>query len=449
MALQENIVHQTWARPVAPPARMPAQADVVIIGGGIVGISTAWFLARAGIDVVVCEKGHIAGEQSGRNWGWVRQQGRDPRELPMIMESLRIWRGFKAETGEDTGFAETGCLFAAKDDKELDGFVTWAALAKDHGLDTRIVSGDELRRLAPGAASRWPGAMYTASDGRAEPHKATPAFVRAAARAGATVLTGCAVRGLDLAAGRVAGVVTEHGPIRTSTVLCAGGAWTSMFCRSIGIVLPQLKVRGTVVRTAPAPDVLQGNLFDARLGIRRREDGGYTIAPGAILDHAITPASFRHFFKFLPALAQDWRIVRLSIGKAFIDEWRMPTSWALDQASPFEVTRVLDPAPNLSAIRSLRKDLARVFPPLADIEFIESWAGIIESTPDIVPVIDASKIPGFHIATGFSGHGFGIGPGAGKAIACMLTGAESGIDLHALRLKRFYDGSPIRPQASI
>ncbi|HNP36625.1 MAG TPA: FAD-dependent oxidoreductase [Woeseiaceae bacterium] len=449
MELQKNTVSQTWDRPLVVPGKIPAQADVVVIGGGIVGICTAWFLARQGVGVVVCEKGHIAGEQSGRNWGWVRQQGRDPRELPMIMESLRIWRSFKEQTGEDTGFVEGGCLFSASNDRELAEFAAWVELAKTAGLDTRLITGDELAKLVPGAASHWPGAMYTASDGRAEPHKATPAFARVATKAGAKVLTGCAVRGLDLAAGQVAGVVTEHGRIRTSTVLCAGGAWTSLFCRSLGIDLPQLKVRGTVVRTAPAPNVLDGNLFDTRLGIRRRADGGYTIAPGAILDHPITPDSFRYFFKFLRALTMDWHLVRLSCGRAFIDEWRTPVSWPLDQCSPFEKARVLNPEPNLAAIRCLRKDLAKVFPSLAEIEFVESWAGMIESTPDIVPVIDASRIPGFYIATGFSGHGFGIGPGAGKAIAAMLTGTDSGIDLTPMRLARFFDGSPIRPLSSI
>ena len=88
----DKIVASTWSGPFTPPQSCPKKADVVIIGGGIIGVSTAWFLAKQGIDVVLCEKGHIAGEQSGRNWGWVRQQGRDPRELPMMIESMRIWR---------------------------------------------------------------------------------------------------------------------------------------------------------------------------------------------------------------------------------------------------------------------------------------------------------------------------------------------------------------------
>ena len=445
-----DLVSRTWACAFAPPAKLPASADVVIIGGGIVGVSTAWFLAKQGVNVALCEKGHIAGEQSGRNWGWVRQQARDTREMPMIVESLKIWRGLADEIGEDVGYAQTGCLFAASTDAQLEDFSAWLETADEYGLDTRIVSAAELAQHVRGSAVEWRGGLYTASDGRAEPHKATPAIARAAERNGAAVLSACAVRGIETVGGRVSAVVTEHGTIKTSMVLCAAGAWSSMFCRSLGISLPQLKVRGTVVRTAPADSVLDGNLFDDHLGIRRRQDGGYTVAHGTILDHSITPSTFRFAFKFLPALMQEHRTLRLSVGHDFIDEWRMPKRWGLDSESPFEKTRVLNPEPNPRAVRGIRKNIDTVFPQLAATEIVEVWAGMVETSPDVVPIIEETqKIPGFHIATGFSGHGFGIGPGAGKAIAGMLTGNDSGIPLHEFRLNRFFDGTPIRPQSSV
>ncbi len=446
----KKLVSQTWSRPFTPPASIPAAADVVIIGGGIVGISTAWFLAKQGISVVVCEKGHIAGEQSGRNWGWIRQQGRDVRELPMMIDSMRIWRELAEEIGEDLGFTQSGCLFMASNDKQLETYRAWLDVAREYDLDTTVLSRRELAAQVRGSAIDWSGAMFTASDARAEPHKATPAIARAATRAGADILSACAVRGIDMEAGQVSGVITEHGRIRTSTVLCAAGAWASMFCRSLDISLPQLQVRGTVVRTGPGPDVLDGNLFDKRIGIRRRQDGGYTVAHGSFLDHAITPATFRFAFKFLRALQQEIGVLRLRIGRDFVDEWNQPKTWSLDKPSPFEATRVLNPKPNERVISAIRRNLGIVFPALKDIEIVESWAGMVETTPDVVPIIDSSvTIPGFHIATGFSGHGFGIGPGAGKAVAAMLTGNESGYDLSALRLARFFDGSPIRPEASV
>ena len=302
-----DLVTRTWSRPFEPPDSIPGSADIVIIGGGIVGVSTAWFLARQGVQVALCEKGHIAGEQSGRNWGWVRQQGRDVREMPMIMESLNIWRGLAGQIGEDVGFEQTGCLYAARTDAELEGYAAWLPTAREYGLDTRLVSADEIARLVPGAATRWRGGTYTASDGQAEPHKAAPAIARAAARGGASILTACAVRGIETQAGRLSAVVTEQGTIRTSVALCAAGAWTSMFCRSLDIELPQLTLNGTVVRTAPGERVLNACVWDNRAGIRRRQDGGYNVAHSAFLEHPIVPSTFRFAFKYLPAFRRGVR----------------------------------------------------------------------------------------------------------------------------------------------
>jgi len=450
LKLSQSVVSDTWEQPLRPPDSIPEHADVVVIGGGIVGVSTAWFLAKQGVDVVLCEKGHIAGEQSGRNWGWVRIQGRDKREIPMMQESLRIWDGLKDEIGEDVGFTRGGCFFTANSDKELASLEQWLEVAVDYGIDSHVIGAAELGEQVKGAGIQWKGALYTQSDGRAEPHKAAPAIARAAAREGATMMTACAVRGIETSAGRVSAVVTEHGPIKTSTVLCAAGAWTSMFCRSLGIDVPQLRVRGTVARTAPAEQVLKGNIFDAKLGIRRRQDGGYTLAHGSVLEHPVTPSSFRYFRKFLPALMQEFKIVKLDFGRDFAKEWSTPKSWRLDASSPFEDNRVLNPKPTPSVLKDIRKNFAELFPALRDTPIVESWAGMIESSPDVVPIIVADEcLPGFHIATGFSGHGFGIGPGAGKAIAGVLTGVDAGIDITDLRLSRFFDGTPIRAQSSI
>jgi glycine/D-amino acid oxidase-like deaminating enzyme len=423
---------------------------MVIIGGGIVGVSAAWFLARQGINVTLCEKGHIAGEQSGRNWGWVRQTARDSREMPMMIESMRIWAGLANEIGEDVGFERGGAMIMARDHKELNDAAEWMSIARDYDLDTQVVEGAALENLFEGASKRWVGALHTASDGRAEPHKATPAISRAAERHGATILTSCAVRGIETSGGRVSAVVTEHGTIRTSQVLCAAGAWTSLFCRSLGISVPQLKVKGTVVRLGKCDNVLNGNAYDDQLGIRRRQDGGYTAANGFLLHHSIALSTFRYGIKFLPALMLEFKKLRLSIGGDLLDEIRTPKKWPLDAESPFEKLRVLNPPPSQRVIKKTRRAIDRLFPALASIEIVEAWAGIVETSPDMVPVMcESEEIDGFFMATGFSGHGFGIGPGAGKAAAQMLTNADGAIDLSEFHLQRFFDGSPIRPQSSV
>jgi glycine/D-amino acid oxidase-like deaminating enzyme len=446
----DKMVTSTWDRPFAPPAACPEKADVVIIGGGIIGVATAWFLAKQGVEVVLCEKGHIAGEQSSRNWGWVRSQGRDPRELPMMLDSMRIWDGLEVEIGEDVGFTRGGCLYVTRSEKQLRKYAEWLVTAREFGLDTQVIEGKELDQHVKNASSRWLGAMYTASDARAEPHKAVPAIARAALRSGASLLTSCAVRGIETEGGQLSAIVTEHGTIRTSTALCAAGAWTSMFCRSLDISVPQLQVRGTVARTSAADVILNGNLYDKKIGIRRRQDGGYTIADGAILDHFITPSTFRFSLKFMPSLLQEMGKLRISFGRPFFEDFMTPKKWALDEVSPFERTRVLDPEPNLRVLKNIRKNLDEIFPQLKDCKIVESWAGMVETTPDVVPVMcEHESIPGFHIATGLSGHGFGIGPGAGKALAAMLTGNDPGIDMSPFRLSRFFDGSPIRLDSSM
>ena len=450
MANPENLVSRTWERPLQPPEGIPSSADVVIIGGGIVGVSAAWFLAKQGINVTLCEKGHVAGEQSGRNWGWVRQTARDSREVPMMTESLKIWAGLAGEIGEDVGFERGGAMIMARNQKELGEIAEWMSIARDFELDTQVVEGAELENLIKGASKRWVGALYSASDGRAEPHKATPAIRRAAERQGASVLTSCAVRGIETAGGKVSSVVTEHGTIRTSQVLCAAGAWTSLFCRSLGISVPQLKVKGTVVRLGESVNVLNGNAYDDQLGIRRRQDGGYTAANGFLLHHSIALSTLRYGVKFIPALMLEFKKLRLSLGSDLLDEIMTPRKWSLDAESPFEKQRVLNPAPSQKVIKNTRRAIDRLFPELASTAIVEAWAGIVETSPDMVPVMcESQKIGGFFIATGFSGHGFGIGPGAGKASADMITNADNALDLSEFRLQRFFDGSPIRPQSSI
>jgi len=338
----------------------------------------------------------------------------------------------------------------ARNEKQLKKYADWLPTAREFGLDTQVIEGKELDQHVNDASSQWLGAMYTASDAMAEPHKAVSAIARAAIRSGATLLTSCAVRGVETQGGRLSAVVTEHGSIQTSTALCAAGAWTSIFCRSLGIAVPQLQVRGTVARTAPADVILKGNVFDKKIGIRRRQDGGYTIAHGSVLDHFITPSTFRFAFKFLPALVHEIGTLKISIGRPFLEELRAPSTWALDEESPFERTRVLNPKPNLRVLKSFCKSFNEVYPQLAGTRIVESWAGMVETTPDVVPVMcEHESMPGFHIATGLSGHGFGIGPGAGKALAAMLTGNDVGIDMTPFRLSRFFDGSPIRPESTI
>lgn len=421
---------------------LPKQVDVVVIGGGIIGISTAWFLVKNGLSVLVCEKGRIAGEQSSRNWGWVRQQGRDYAELPIVMDSLTIWDGLMEEVGEDLGFTRKGVLYLGETETDLAEYEDWLDIAKQHQLDTRLLTSREVDELIVDSPGQWLGGLYTASDGRAEPFQAVPAIARALQHKGCKIKENCAVRVLDEKAGAVCGVVTECGVVEAQAVVCAGGAWSSMFMRNAGIALPQLTVRATVARTGKAPDIFQGNAASADLAFRRRKDGGYTVALSDFAEHFLALDSCRHFSKFLPSLRASWSATRFRFSGDLMKRFSELGRWTGDAVSPFERTRVLNPPPSEWAVRQMSKRLKKRLPRLSEVTFEESWAGMIDTTPDFVPVMD--EVPGkpkFYVATGFSGHGFGIGPGAGRVMADMVLGRSPAHALERFRFSRFTDGT--------
>jgi glycine/D-amino acid oxidase-like deaminating enzyme len=426
---------------------LPASCDVVVIGGGIIGVMSAWFMAERGLRVVLCEKGRIAGEQSSRNWGWIRQQGRDPAELPIMVESLRIWQGLAQDFGDALGFRQSGVLYMANTDADMAGFEEWLPHARANGVDTRMVSASEIAGSLRGAAARWPGGLLTPSDARAEPWVAVPALIEGAVARGVTVVEDCAVRGLDLAAGRVVGVVTERGRIACDQVVLGGGAWSALFARRHGVALPQLSVLASVAATDPMPEIFAGAAADNHFAFRRRGDGGYTIAPGAEHDFFIGPDAFRSLALYRHVLRRDFRSThfRPSAPKGYPDGWRTPRRWSLDETSPFESIRVLNPAPNMATLTRVQDAFARAFPDMGRPRLRAAWAGMIDTMPDVVPVIDrVAALPGLVIATGMSGHGFGIGPGVGRVVADLVAGQPVGHDLARFRLSRFSDGSKVK-----
>ena len=435
--------------PIAFSDPLPAQVDVVIIGAGIAGTASAYFLAEKGVKVLLCEKGRVAGEQSSRNWGWVRQQGRDWAELPIMMEANRIWRGLAEKTGEaDLAFTQSGCLYLSDSAASLAKYEEWHDLAKQHQLDTRMLTAAEVSASFPGIEGKWRAGMVTESDGRAEPFVAVPALARAAQALGVAVVEGCAVRCLDIEAGRVAGVVTERGRVRCAQVLLAGGAWSNAFAANAGVDLPQLAVRSTVARTEAAPAAYETNIATPGLDIRRRADGGYTVATGDLAEHYLSLASFKYFTKFLKILKISAKDVRLrpAAPAGYPGAWGLPRRWTAEEVSPFEHRRVLNPEPSPVVVRRIEERLPGRFPALKGVKLAEAWAGMIDVTPDAVPTLGEDPgIEGFYIATGLSGHGFGIGPAIGRIMADVMQGRDPGHDLKRFRPTRFSDGSEIVP----
>ncbi|MEP6546258.1 MAG: FAD-binding oxidoreductase [Gammaproteobacteria bacterium] len=423
---------------------MPAATGVVVIGGGIIGTFAALTLAGRGIPVVLCEKAYIACEQSSRNWGWCRQAGRDAREMPLIVQSLQLWRDMNRVTESDTGFRQCGVLYVAESAADEARFAVWVDMAKPFDIGTRIVRGAELAALMPGASRSYPCGLYVPTDGCAEPQRAAPAIARAAQRRGAVILAHCAVRGIERTGGRASAVITERGRIACNAVILAGGAWSSLFCANLGVRLPQLKVLSSVMRTAPVADGPDACTYLDAVGYRKRRDGGYTLARGAGYVAPFVPDSLRYLRDFLPAIRKENGSLRVRVNAQSLREFLAPRSWPLDRPSPFEAARVLDPTPDATLNRDALAAMIALYPQFRDVHIVQQWAGYIDVTPDVVPYISPlGTVPGLTVATGFSGHGFGIGPAAGRLAAELAIGATPSVDPAPFRASRFSDGSPI------
>ena len=440
------------ATPVTYPGPPPSAADVVVIGGGVIGVCAALYLAQAGQRVVLLEKGRIAAEQSSRNWGWVRQQGRDPAELPIMVEARHLWKALAQETNIDIGLRQTGVTFLAAKPEKMADFEAWLPYAKAAGVDSRLMGPRKTAQMFPDAARQYAGAITTPSDMRAEPWVAVPALAGIAARAGVQIIEQCAVRTLDTQAGRVAGVVTEAGHIRAQAVVLAGGAWSSLFLRNHGVSIPQLSVRENVAATTALPAFHEGAAADPKVAFRRRADGGYTLAPTGVTELFVGPDAFRALPKYITQLKHSPFRQNLlpKAPKGFPDAWGTARKWSADEVTPFEAMRILDPAPNMRKVKRLVSDFEALFPKLGPVQVKASWAGMIDVMPDIVPVVDhCADLPGLTIATGMSGHGFGIGPGMGRVIASLVTGGAVGHDLSRFRMSRFTDGSAVQLGAGL
>lgn len=432
---------------VPSSATFPTSADVVVIGGGIIGVATALSLVQRGISTVLLEKGTVAAEQSSRNWGWCRRTGRDLRELPLINLSMQLWEGMNARLNRETGFRRNGIVYASRTEQQRERHQRWVNEAQHYGIHSEMLTPQQLSQHLPQLQGRYPGGLYTALDGRAEPQQAAPAMVAAAMEQGLNLQQHCAVRTIERTNGRVSEVVTEHGAIRCQQVVVAGGAWSRLLLQGLGVTLPQLKVLSTVLRTRPVdfdPGVCAS--FGS-VALRKRLDGGLTVASSATNTADITLDSLRFSPRFMPAFWVERKSLQLRLGKRFVDEALRWKPGQADKRSIYEVLRVLDPLINPLIVQRMRHSLAELLPPLRDLPVAQCWGGLIDTMPDAIPVISGiDQVAGLYLATGFSGHGFGIAPGAGQLMADLVLNSAPSVDAHPFRFSRFSDGEKIRAQ---
>ncbi|WP_067710065.1 FAD-binding oxidoreductase [Erwinia sp. ErVv1] len=421
----------------------PESADVVVIGAGIAGTAAAYELAKQGVSVVLIEKGLVGGEQSSRNWGWCRQQNRDERELPLIIYALQRWQELGEETGEELGFRRSGLVYATSSQEDINAWDRWGQMAKAYGVRSDILTAAQAKAMTPGSTSRWLGGVSSPTDGHAEPSLASAGLAIAAQRLGAGVFQQCAVRGLDISAGKVSGVITERGLIKTPRVICAGGAWTSMFCRRHGIDLPLGNVIGTAFRTTPVEQAIRVPLYTPTFACRPQLDGSYTVSVSGRGRLSPGAQGLRYARQFWPTFKSRRKNLSLELGLGpFISGPESLARWQFDRVSPFEKVRILDPAADRAMVAEGIAAMRKEYPALGEIRVEQAWGGMIDNTPDAVPVISTvPTLPGLIISAGFSAHGFGIGPGAGRLAADLAIDATPVVDPTPFRYSRLIDGS--------
>ena len=424
--------------PIRTDPTLPAEADVVIVGAGIVGVSAAYWLARGGMKVVLLEKGSVGAEQSSRNWGWCRQQNRDARELPLSTRSLSLWEDMTDDIGESLGFRRCGLLYLTNDQAELDGWNRWGIFARGEGVDTRMLSASEAAKRGHATQKKWLGGVWSPSDGIADPSLAAPMIAKGVLKHDGHVIQNCAARGVELSAGAVCGVITERGTIRTRQVVMAGGVWARSFLNQLGINFPQASVRSSILSVKPGSTGLPDALHTTNASVTKRGDGGYTLAISGNGRVDPTPGILKSTVQFLPMFAKRWR----QLAPGGLQAWRYGfdtnRKWSLEQPTPMETTRILDPRPDKNTLKATLENAQALLPELKNAVIQAQWAGYIDSTPDGVPIIDGnSGISGLLVAAGFSGHGFGIGPGAGHLVADIILGRTPITEIKQYKLSRF------------
>ena len=414
-------------------------ADLVIIGAGLAGVSTAYYAAKCGVrSVLVLDKGAVGGEQSSKAWGFVRQQQRDPLELPLMMGSNALWQTLEAELDADLEWRKSGNLGIARDESEFDEYRSWKEVGDAQGLPTRLLRGDEVRELLPGIQGEWIGGLVTPSDGHASPPKTTAAFAAAAGRLGASIETDCAAISIDVRNERVRGVNTERAYVATERAVCAAGAWSSRLLGPLGIRLPQLRVRASVGLSSPSDPLVPVAAWSPEIAFRQRPDGVMVLARFDHADHDLTLSSLLRARYFLPTFRDTREDVSFHLGLPFLRDLAdrlLPRGLGPDPARRWSVG--LPPTNHQSPEQAL-VHFKRLFSAAERLRIEDRWSCYMDVTPDMLPALGpVAGIEGLTVATGLSGHGFAMAPIIGKVTAASALGEDSGFDLGAFSVRRW------------
>ncbi len=368
-------------------------AEVIIIGGGVIGCATAYYLAKEGTSVIVLEgSDHIGNGGSSRNGGGVRQSGRDPRELPLAMYGIRtLWPHLSEELETDCEYHQDGNLRLGKTEKHREILEGLADRARACGLDVRMIDGDEVRRINPHLSHEVTVASWCPTDGHANPLTTTLGFYKMARRLGARFITGEPVTELRTVKGKIRKVITPNNVYEGEQVLVAAGLHSREILGTVGIDVPMDgSLLEALVTEAEAP------MFDQMLGTADADFYGHQKKHGSFVFGG--SSGLEPFYK--------------------------------DNGTPVTSSRT---APCIC------RGIMKYFPELADAKIVRTWAGWSDRSADGVPVLGAvDEIPGLYAACAFTGHGFGISPAVGDQLAKLIRTGSTDVDLSPLRYDRFH-----------
>ena len=379
---------------------LPSAADVVVVGGGVVGTSIAFHLAEAGVDVCLLERGQLAGGSTSRAAGGFRAQFSDPLNIAIGLRSIEAFARFGERPGAEIDLHQVGYLFLLDRREDVTAFEASIALQNELGVPSRFISLDESAKLCPIAALDGVlAATFSPLDGHASPEAVTQGYASAARAQGATILTGCALEGIDVSGGDITRVETSLGGIDTATVVCAAGVWSPEVARHVGVELPVEPYLRQVGFTGPTPGLPDGIplTVDFSTGFYFHREG-----PGLLFGMA--------------------------------DRKQAP---GLDTAT--------DPA----WLEHVMEVAERRCPSLLDMGIAGGWKGHYEVTPDHNALVgEATAVTRFLYATGFSGHGFLQAPAIGEVVRDLVLGLEPFMDVAPLSVERFAHATA-RPERNV